>query len=190
MTNLFCDRCGAEVHPEVRFCPRCGASLKPVPPFGGEARGASGSGPAQVILNGRADDRAGQSDDLLGRLAGFFHPVTGAVILGIDWAIFGGVTLPSGGLALLQAMVIGFFCGFGGSALSQYLLGGDSGRTSLAKGFLAGVIVGAPFPIAGTSASAVIFALSGLDYIRDRFLSTRAGRLAGEHFQPKGGGSR
>ncbi len=41
------------------------------------------------------------------------------------------------------------------------------------KGVFAGMVVGAPFPIAGTAAGALVLSICGLDALRNQLLSTR-----------------
>lgn len=93
------------------------------------------------------------------------HPVSGAIILALDWLFFGSNLLSGGALTILWSF-LGF--GFGGLAvlLVQKRLQHDSTRASLWKGLLAGVAVGLPFPIAGTALGAFVLTLSGLDMLK------------------------
>lgn len=101
------------------------------------------------------------------------HPLSGALILGLDWVLFSG-TFATGGTGVLAASVAGFVLGGLGTALIQRKRGGDSRRVSAMKGFAAGVTVGAPLPVAGTVVGGLILGLSGLDRLK-RVLSAGKG---------------
>ncbi len=90
-----------------------------------------------------------------------YHAASGASILAIDWLLFSGNVL-SGGIATLPAMLIGFALGGLSTALIQRFAAGDSIPKSLAKALVAGLIVGAPTPVAGSALGGVILAVSGL----------------------------
>ena len=110
--------------------------------------------------------------NVISDIAGFFHPVTATLALGLDWLIFGG-TVASGGFGLFLFCVLGFTGGFAAGTLAQRVLAKDSWSTSLLKGLLTGVVVGAPLPIAGTAAGGVILTFFGLDALRDSVGETR-----------------
>lgn len=101
-----------------------------------------------------------------------YHAASGASILAIDWLLFSGNIL-SGGMATLPAMLLGFALGGVSTALIQRLVAGDSIFKSLAKALAAGLIVGAPTPVAGTALGGVILAVSGLSKSQ---LKTRIGK--------------
>jgi len=90
-----------------------------------------------------------------------YHAASGASILALDWLLFSGNIL-SGGMASLPTMVLGFALGSVSTALIQRFVAGDSIFKSLAKALAAGLIVGAPTPVAGTALGGVILAVSGL----------------------------
>lgn len=92
---------------------------------------------------------------------GLFHAGSGAAILGIDWLLFSG-NIASGGMAVLPAMALGFVLGGLSVGLVQRFVAGDSWLKSLGKGLAAGLVVGAPTPIAGTALGGVILTISGL----------------------------
>ena len=91
----------------------------------------------------------------------FLHPASGILILGLDWLFFSG-SLLSLGLSTLLSAGLGLGLGTAGTLLLQRLYGADSWPKSVGKGVLAGIVVGLPFPIAGTVAGGAVLALSGL----------------------------
>ena len=108
--------------------------------------------------------------DLISERAGLFHPITGMLVLGLEWAIFGG-TAATMGLGMFLMCGVGLLSGFCGAFIVQRMLGKDSWRVSLIKGAVAGLVVGVPFPVAGTALAGLILAISSLDKHRDRFMS-------------------
>jgi len=97
----------------------------------------------------------------------FLHPASGALILGADWLLFSG-TAASGGLGMALTVPLGFLIGSIGTTASQRLVAKDSWGKSLGKGLLAGLAVGAPFPIGGTIVGGTVLASSGLHQLRER----------------------
>ena len=97
----------------------------------------------------------------------FLHPASGALILGVDWLLFGGMTA-TGGLAMPVTMMLGFLVGGLGTAASQRILAKEGWAKALGKGFLAGLAVGAPLPIGGTAVGGAVLASSGLNQLRQR----------------------
>ena len=95
------------------------------------------------------------------------HPASGALILGLDWLLFSGnaVTL---GLSTLGLAAVGFAVAGAGTGLIQRLYHEDGAATSLLKGFVAGITVGIPLPVAGTAVGGGILALSGLNRLWSR----------------------
>ncbi len=97
----------------------------------------------------------------------FLHPASGALILGADWLLFSG-TAATGGLGMALTVPLGFLIGSIGTTASQRLVAHDSWGKSLGKGLLAGLAVGAPFPIGGTIVGGTVLASSGLHTLRER----------------------
>ena len=97
----------------------------------------------------------------------FLHPATGGLILGADWLLFGG-TAATGGLAMPLTVTLGFLVGAIGTTASQHFLAKEGWGKAMGKGFLAGLAVGAPFPIGGTVVGGTVLASSGLDQLRQR----------------------
>jgi len=96
-------------------------------------------------------------------------PVTGAWILGLDWLLFAENTL-SLYLATPLLAVAGFIGGALGTHYFQSRYGGDRGTSAWIKSLLAGIVVGMPFPLAGTFVGGWILFNSGLASLRDRLL--------------------
>ena len=95
------------------------------------------------------------------------HPASGALILGLDWLLWTG-TVATGGLGAAVSGVTGLVAGGAGTALIQRHLAKDSPKAAFWKGVAAGIIVGAPFPVAGTAVGGTILVLSGLDRLLKR----------------------
>jgi len=93
------------------------------------------------------------------------HPLSGLLILGLDWVLFGSNLLSGGALTVLWS-VLGFVVGGLGVAIVQKRFENDSTEGVFWKGVLAGVAVGLPFPIAGTALGAFVLTLSGLDILK------------------------
>jgi ABC-type Mn2+/Zn2+ transport system permease subunit len=95
------------------------------------------------------------------------HPVSGILILGLDWLLFSGSAITLGASTLVLAG-IGFTLGGLGTGLVQRSFHGDGLAKTLLKGLLAGIAVGIPLPVAGTAVGAGILALSGIDRLWGR----------------------
>jgi hypothetical protein len=102
------------------------------------------------------------------REAQWLLPVTGAWILGLDWLLFAENTL-SLYLATPVLVVAGLVGGAVGTHYFQTRYGGDRGAVAWIKALLASIVVGLPFPLAGTFVGGWILFNSGLHSVRDRF---------------------
>ncbi len=91
----------------------------------------------------------------------FFHPLSGMVILGLDWLAF-GMDFFSGFAALAVVSVLTFAVTFWLVSRIQRRLHGDEPRAAAWKAFLGALAAGVPFPVTGTIVGAAILALSGL----------------------------
>ncbi|MBI3551220.1 MAG: hypothetical protein HY077_01775 [Elusimicrobia bacterium] len=97
----------------------------------------------------------------LPRRASYFHPLSGMVILGLDWLAF-GLDFFSGFVALAVVSALTFAATFALVSSIQSKLHGDPPKTAAWKAFLGALAAGVPFPITGTIVGAAILALSGL----------------------------
>ena len=100
------------------------------------------------------------------------HPASGAALLGLDWLIFGGNVFFAG-LATPLACILGFVSGFAATAACQRFAAKDTRRKSLLKAVAGGLVVGLPFPIAGTAVGGYVIAASGLAAFRQKNLVHR-----------------
>jgi hypothetical protein len=102
-------------------------------------------------------------------------PATGFLIMGLDWLFFSkeAATL---GLALPFTITVGFLAGSIGTFHLQRKYAQDSKPLALLKSLAAGVLVGLPFPLAGTLAGAWIIANSGLASLKNRLWQQRFGK--------------
>jgi hypothetical protein len=93
--------------------------------------------------------------------ARFLLPATGLWILGLDWLLFPkeAATL---GLAAPVTSIVGFLAGSMGAYHLQRRYALNTPAAALFKSLLAGLLVGVPFPLAGTLAAAWVLANSGL----------------------------
>ena len=91
----------------------------------------------------------------------YFHPMAGALILGVDWVCF-GMEAFSGFAAEPLVSVLAFTATFYGVLAIQRRLHGDGPKASLVKALCGAVAAGLPFPITGTVMGSAIIALSGL----------------------------
>jgi hypothetical protein len=102
----------------------------------------------------------------------FMLPATGLLIMGLDWLLFSeeAATL---GLAIPATSVVGFLAGSLGAYHLQRKYGLDTKWAAILKSLVAGVLVGIPFPLAGTLAGAWILTTSGLIGLKDRLWRER-----------------
>ncbi|MBI4347150.1 MAG: hypothetical protein HY553_09870 [Elusimicrobia bacterium] len=98
----------------------------------------------------------------------FFHPLSGLVILGVDWLAF-GVELPTQFLFTPVVSVIAFCVTFWAISKIQQSHG-DEGRVASFKALLGAIAAGVPFPITGTVVGTAILILSGLPRVIGRRL--------------------
>jgi hypothetical protein len=87
-------------------------------------------------------------------------PLTGLWILAWDWLLFSTSAL-SLGLAVPIAMVIGFVVGGAGTLYFQRRFAGDALWKAALKALVAGIFVGAPWPLAGTLLGGWVLLASG-----------------------------
>jgi hypothetical protein len=90
----------------------------------------------------------------------FFEPLSGLMILGVDWLAF-GADFFSGFVALSVVAVLAFVATFWAVQKLQ-LRAGDPPRSARFKALLGAMAAGVPFPVTGTIVGAAILALSGL----------------------------
>ena len=90
----------------------------------------------------------------------YFHPLSGLVILGVDWLAF-GIDLPTEFLFTPLVSIIAFGVTFWAVARIQ-LRDGDARKRAYFKAFLGAVAAGVPFPVTGTIVGTAILLLSGL----------------------------
>lgn len=91
----------------------------------------------------------------------FYHPLSGVVILGIDWLAF-GMDLFSGFAALAAVSAVSFVVTFYVVLGIQRRLNEDKPGAAVAKALIGALAAGLPFPVTGTMVGAAIIALSGL----------------------------
>jgi hypothetical protein len=91
----------------------------------------------------------------------FYHPASGVVILGIDWAVF-CTDLFTDFLALPVMCVLAFLVTFAFVFSIQRKWAKDATTAALGKAFMGAFLVGLPFPITGTLLGGAILMLAGL----------------------------
>jgi hypothetical protein len=92
-------------------------------------------------------------------------PATGAWILALDWLLFSTNAL-SAWLATPVVMVVGFVLGSGGAYLAQRRGANDAPWSAVLKAFLAGIVVGLPWPLGGTLVGGWVLLSSGVGDVR------------------------
>src|SRR6187455_3072995 len=101
----------------------------------------------------------------------FMLPATGLLIMGLDWLLF-SEEAASLGLLIPLTSPVGFVAGAIGTYWLQTRHGKDSKLAAGLKGLFAGILVGIPFPLAGTMVGGAILASSGLAGLRWRLLKS------------------
>ncbi len=96
-------------------------------------------------------------------------PVTGLWILALDWLLF-STSVVSLGLALPVAVAAGFVVGGAGTFFFQRRFAGDSFWKATLKALVAGICVGAPWPLAGTLLGGWVLLASGITNPRGKIL--------------------
>jgi hypothetical protein len=92
---------------------------------------------------------------------GLLLPLTGIWILALDWLLFSS-NLVTAGLATPIVMGIGFLLGGGGALILQKRIAGDPFWKALPKAIVAGIVVGAPWPLAGTLVGGWVLLAAGM----------------------------
>ena len=111
--------------------------------------------PAEIVSGSPPDARSVQD-----RKRTFFHPLSGLVILGVDWLAF-GIDLPTEFLFTPFVCLLAFGVTFWAVARIQ-VRDGDGWKSAYSKAFLGAVAAGVPFPVTGTIVGVAILILSGL----------------------------
>ncbi len=94
------------------------------------------------------------------RPTGGLDPRTGGVILGLDWLLFGTNALS--GLALTPLLIIaGAVLAFGATYRIERKWSARGRFSAGLAGLFAAIVVGLPFPLAGTAVGTGILMLSG-----------------------------
>lgn len=95
----------------------------------------------------------------------FYHPISGAAILAVDWACF-GLEWQLGPVSVAVMSAAAFVATYAVVWRAQERLRGDPPRLAHAKALAGALAAAVPFPIAGTIVGATIIALSGLTRLR------------------------
>jgi hypothetical protein len=88
-------------------------------------------------------------------------PLCGLWILALDWLLFSPNAL-SVGLATPVIVVIGFLLGAAGTFYLQRRFSGDNPWKAVLKAMVAGIVVGLPWPLAGTLIGGWVLLISGV----------------------------
>jgi hypothetical protein len=99
-------------------------------------------------------------------------PLTGLWIIGLDWLLF-SEELITFELATPVIAIVGFLLGALGTYRFQRKYAGDNRGWASLKAILAGIIVGLPFPLAGTVVGGWILVNSGLHGLKNRLRAIR-----------------
>ena len=88
-------------------------------------------------------------------------PLTGLWVLGLDWLLFSSNSL-TGGLATPIIVVLGFLLGSAGTLFFQQHFAKDPIWKAVLKALVIGVVVGAPWPVAGTLIGGWVLVAAGI----------------------------
>lgn len=99
-------------------------------------------------------------------------PLTGLWIIGLDWLLFSEEIITFE-LATPIIATVGFLLGAAGTYHFQRKFSGDSRGLAWLKAFFAGVVVGMPFPLAGTFVGGWILVNSGVHVLLHRLRMLR-----------------
>lgn len=113
-----------------------------------------------VVLAPRQDSMSAK------RPSGSFilHPLSGLLILVLDYTCFGGEVVTVG-LGLLLTCLMAFVLAGTGIFLVQRMIEEEPFGKALAKAFVGGLVTGAPTPIFGTIFGTLILGVSGLNLL-------------------------
>ncbi len=89
-------------------------------------------------------------------------PITGLWVLGLDWLLFSSNIALTGGLATPLIVVLGFVLGGAGTLFFQKYFAQDATWKALLKALVIGVLVGAPWPLAGTLVGGWVLLAAGI----------------------------
>jgi hypothetical protein len=107
-----------------------------------------------------------------------FHVLSALITVVLDW-VWLLLELPETmsvvGLAALlpTAIVLGLTC-MVGVTLIQRFVAGDSWGTSVAKGFMMGVLAGVPYPVVGTVVGVPLLAWAGINEVQKALPARRS----------------
>jgi hypothetical protein len=99
-------------------------------------------------------------------------PLTGLWIVGLDWLLFSEEIITFE-LATPVIATVGFVLGAVGTYRFQRKFARDERGWAALKAVIAGLIVGLPFPLAGTVVGGWILAQSGLHGLKNRLFAAR-----------------
>lgn len=91
----------------------------------------------------------------------WLHPMSGLLILGVDWLFFGPEAM-SGAVASVVTVPLAFVITLAGVFVVQRKRNFDSFGTALLKALFGGIVAGIPTSIAGTIVGTLVLVLSGL----------------------------
>ena len=91
----------------------------------------------------------------------WLHPMSGLLILGVDWLFF-APEAATAQTALIVTVPPAFLAAGSGTFWIQRRRNGDTIRAALLKGLVGGVLAAVPTPISGTVFGTLVLVLSGL----------------------------